>query len=79
MNFDEPDRYDIRRADNRHFGFAHGERYCLGVHLARMILRVESEELFARCRGFELAGDPIRVRSNFVGVLERLPVVLTPR
>jgi cholest-4-en-3-one 26-monooxygenase len=77
--FDEPDRYDIRRADNRHLGFSYGEHYCLGVHLARLILTVEFEELFARCKGFELAGEPVRVRSNFVGGLKHLPLVLTPR
>jgi cytochrome P450 len=77
--FDDPDRYDIRRADNRHLGFAYGEHYCLGVHLARLILRVEFEELLARCRRFELTGEPERVRSNFVGGLKHLPIALTPK
>ena len=77
--FDEPFRYDIRRAPNRHIGFAYGEHFCLGSHLARLILRVEFEELFARFRDIELAGEPQRVRSNFVGGLKRLPVRLTPR
>jgi hypothetical protein len=44
-----------------------------------LILKVEFEELFARCRDFELAGDPVRVRSNFVGGLKHLPIVLTPK
>lgn len=77
--FTDPDRYDIRRDPNRHLGFAYGEHYCLGVHLARLILRVEFEELFARFGRFELAGEPERVRSNFVGGLKHLPVRLTPR
>lgn len=58
---------------------APGEHYCLGVHLARLILRVEFEELFARFGRFELAGEPERVRSNFVGGLKHLPIRLTPR
>ena len=77
--FDEPFRYDIRRSPNRHIGFAYGEHFCLGSHLARLILRVEFEELFARFKGFELTGEPARVRSNFVGGLKHLPVRLTPR
>ena len=77
-HFDRPDEYDIRRNPNRHLGFAFGEHYCLGVHLARLTLKVEFEELFGRFREFELAGEPQRVRSNFVGGLRHLPVELTP-
>jgi len=77
--FNDPFRFDIRRQPNRHLAFAYGEHYCLGVHLARLTLKVEFEELFRRFRSFELAGDPARVRSNFVGGLKHLPVVLTPR
>ena len=77
--FDEPFRYDVRRQPNRHLGFAHGEHFCLGAHLARLTLKVELEELLARFSSFELAGEPVRVRSNFVGGLKHLPVRLTPR
>jgi cholest-4-en-3-one 26-monooxygenase len=76
--FDEPFRFDIRRQSNRHLAFAYGEHYCLGVHLARLTLKVEFQELLRRFTSFELAGDPARVRSNFVGGLKHLPVVLTP-
>ena len=76
--FDEPFRYDIRRTPNRHLGFAYGEHFCLGAHLARLVLRVEFEELFARVATLELTGPPVRVRSNFVGGLKHLPVHLTP-
>jgi cholest-4-en-3-one 26-monooxygenase len=78
-HFDDPFRFDIRRQANRHLAFAYGEHYCLGVHLARLTLKVEFQELLRRFRSFELAGEPARVRSNFVGGLKHLPVVLTPR
>jgi cytochrome P450 len=78
-HFEDPFRYDIRRQANRHLAFAYGEHYCLGVHLARLTLRIEFQELLRRFRSFELAGEPARVRSNFVGGLKHLPVVLTPR
>ena len=34
--FDEPNRLDIKRADNRHAAFAQGLHFCLGAALARM-------------------------------------------
>ena len=78
-HFDDPFRFDVRRSPNRHLGFAFGEHFCLGAHLARLTLRVEFEELLGRFRTFELAGEPVRVRSNFVGGLKHLPLVVTPR
>lgn len=77
--FEDPYRYDIRRQPNRHLGFSYGEHFCLGAHLARLTLKVEFEELIARCKSIELTGEPARVRSNFVGGLKHLPVRLTPR
>lgn len=74
--FPEPDRYDIRRQPNRHLGYAYGEHFCLGAHLARLTLVVEFSELLTRIKGFELAGEPVRVRSNFVGGLKHLPLRL---
>ena len=78
--FPRPLRYDVRRENaRRHLAFSFGEHFCLGAHLARMTLRVEFEELLARCSAIELTGEPARVRSNFVGGLKHLPVRLTPR
>jgi cytochrome P450 len=75
----DPFRFDVRRSPNRHLGFAYGEHFCLGAHLARLTLLVEFQELLARFRTVELTGEPSRVRSNFVGGLKHLPVRLTPR
>lgn len=78
-HFEDPFRFDIRRQDNRHLGFAYGEHYCLGVHLARLTLRIEFEEILRHFRKIELTGEPSRVHSNFVGGLKHLPVRMTPR
>jgi cytochrome P450 len=75
--FAAPDRFDVDRHPNRHLGFAHGEHFCLGAHLARLTLRVEFEELLRRTRAIEQTGEAVRVRSNFVGGLKHLPVRLT--
>ncbi len=76
--FDEPFRYDVERSPNRHIGFAYGEHFCLGAHLARLTLKVEFEELFRRVKGFEQTGEASRVYSNFVGGLKHLPMKLSP-
>lgn len=75
-HFDDAFTYDIRRKNNKHLGFAFGEHYCLGVHLARLTLRVEFEEMLKRFEWIEVTGPPARVRSNFVGGLKHLPVRL---
>jgi cytochrome P450 len=36
--FEDPDRYDIFRTKQRHFGFAFGIHNCLGQQLARLEL-----------------------------------------
>jgi cholest-4-en-3-one 26-monooxygenase len=77
--FDDADRFDLRRDPNPHIGFSFGEHFCLGAHLARLTLRVEFETLVERFADVELVGEPVRVRSNFVGGLKHLPVRLVPR
>jgi cholest-4-en-3-one 26-monooxygenase len=77
--FDAPFTFDLRRTPNQHLGFSFGEHFCLGAHLARLILRVEFEELVRAFADIEQTGDAARVRSNFVGGLKHLPVRLRPR
>ena len=72
-HFDDPFRFDIRRQPNRHLSFAHGEHYCLGVHLARLTLKVEFDELLRRFRSFELDGQPSRCPFQLRGRTEAPP------
>ncbi len=76
--FSDPFLYDITRQPNKHLSFAFGEHFCLGAHLARLALKIEFEEILRRFTSVELTGDPVRVRSNFVGGLKHLPIHLTP-
>ncbi len=78
-HYPDPHRLDVTRnpADNLTFGRG-GPHHCLGAHLARLELRVYLEELVARAARLELAGEPVRLRSNFTNGVKRLPMRLTP-
>ncbi len=48
--FDDPDRFDVRRAPNHHVAFGGpGPHFCLGAHLARREMSVMFRELLTRC------------------------------
>jgi cytochrome P450 len=76
--FEDPDRFDVGRAPNRHMAFGPGGiHHCLGAHLARLEIRITFEELLAREVEIELTGPPERLRSNFFNGIKRLPVKVT--
>jgi cytochrome P450 len=73
--YEEPYRFDVGRDGPREptsFGGG-GPHYCLGAWLARLELRVLLEEIVRRGLRFELAGEPVRIRTNFVNGLHHLP------
>jgi cytochrome P450 len=74
--FADPHRFDVERHPNLHLSFGIGPHFCLGVHLARLEGRVFFQELLATFPSIELAGEPVRVRSNLNNGLSRLPVRL---
>ena len=78
-HYPDPHRLDVARNPTDHLTFGRGGPHqCLGAHLARLELRVYLEELVARVERVELAGDPVRQRTNFTNGLKRLPVRVTP-
>jgi cytochrome P450 len=76
--FDDPRRFDAARSPNRHLAFGSGAHQCLGLHLARLEMRILFETLLDRIEAVELAGDPARSKSTFVGGLKTLPLRITP-
>ena len=74
--FDAPQRFDVRRQPNRHLAFGFAEHFCLGAHLARLEARVFFEELLAAFPQLGPAGEPVRLRSNFVNGYRAVPVLL---
>lgn len=76
--FDEPFMVNLARSPNRHVSFGQGGPHvCLGMWLARLEVRVLFEELSARLRSIEPAGQHRFLRSNFVGGIKELPVTVT--
>jgi hypothetical protein len=76
--FDDPFRVNLARTPNRHLSFGQGGPHvCLGMHLARLEVRVLFQELAKRITAIEAAGDQKFLRSNFVGGIKELPVSVT--
>jgi cytochrome P450 len=73
------DEFLIDREDaRRHLSFGWGVHFCPGSRLAEMQLRILWEEILERFDHIEVAGQPVRVRSNFVKGFSELPVRLHP-
>jgi cytochrome P450 len=72
--FEDPFRFDVGRTDNKHVAFGHGVHFCLGAHLARLELRIFTEEILARVTDIQFAGEPSRSATVFVGGLKHLPI-----
>ena len=77
--FDDPLRFDVGRTPNDHLGFGGpGPHYCLGAHLARREISVMFGELLRRLPDIHAAGEPDRLRSNFINGIKHLPAEWTP-
>ena len=72
--FENPRRFDAARSPNRHLAFGAGAHQCLGLHLARLEMRILFEVLLDRIDSVEPAGEAKRASSTFVGGLKTLPL-----
>ncbi len=72
--FENPRKFDAARSPNRHLAFGAGAHQCLGLHMARLEMRILFNELLDRIETLELAGEPKRAKSTFVGGLKSLPI-----
>jgi len=73
-HFVDPRRFDAARSPNRHLAFGAGAHQCLGLHLARLEMRILFEVLLDRIERVELDGKAERSTSTFVGGLKTLPL-----
>ncbi|MCC0080770.1 MAG: cytochrome P450, partial [Rhodobacter sp.] len=74
----QPFRGELARNPNRHIAFGQGGPHlCLGMHLARLEVKLLFQELVKRIKAIEPAGEQKFLRSNFVGGIKELPVRVT--
>jgi len=76
--FENPRKFDAARSPNRHLAFGAGAHQCLGLHLARLEMRILFETLLDRVDAVAPAGEAKRSNSTFVGGLKTLPLTITP-
>lgn len=76
--FDDPDKFILRRAGNKHIAFGHGSHFCLGAYLARAEIAVMLTELRAHVKDMTIAGPVIWEYSTIVNGISDLPVALSP-
>ncbi len=80
--FPDPHRFDLSRPLEQtkdHVGFGGpGPHFCLGAHLARREITLMFRELHRRIPDIAAAGEPDRLRSNFINGIKHLPATFTP-
>ena len=76
--FEEPERFDIHRPNNRHLALGHGIHFCMGAHLARLEGRVSFEELLARMPDYALDAEPQWQPSPWARAYQSVPLCFDP-
>jgi cytochrome P450 len=77
--FPHPDNIDLGRKPNRHLAFGSGIHACVGMHLARMELRLVLEEVMKRIPRYRLV-EPVPspiLRAGLLWGFESLPLALS--
>ena len=73
--FDDPDRFDVGRDPNPHIAFgAGGPHLCLGMHVARIEIKVMLRELLTRLPNLAPAGPAEHLASNFIAGVRSMPI-----
>ncbi len=76
--FEKPHTLDLARHPNEHIAFGTGPHGCLGQHIARIEIDAILSEVLTRMDGFELAGAPEWLPSNFISGPRTMPVRFRP-
>jgi cytochrome P450 len=79
--YEHPDRFDLFRESRQSVGFGFGVHVCLGMHLARMEVRVAVNTLFDRLPDMRLAAAPdqdLHIKGMAFRSPIALPIAFTP-
>ena len=74
--FECPNDFRLDRKANNHLSFGHGIHTCIGMHLARIELKIAVEEVLSRIPDFELI-EPVpepKIRGGLMWAFDSLPV-----
>ena len=75
--YENPDAYDVRRADPQHLTFGYGLHFCLGASLARLEGRVALDEFLNRWPEWDIDYDDIKLApTSTVRGWERMPLLI---
>jgi cytochrome P450 len=75
--YPEPDRFVWNRRIERVLSFGTGQHYCIGIHLARLELRILVETFLRRVERYSFAMErAVRLPSSFQWGWNELPVVI---
>ena len=77
--FSDPFTFDVSRDEARHLSFGYGQHLCIGWRLAEMQLTVVLTELLKRFPDLTATGELVRMRSNFLNSIKRMPVTFSPQ
>jgi hypothetical protein len=72
--FEEPFEFRVDRSPNKQVAFGYGVHVCLGMHLARLEMRILFEELLPRIKSLALDGEVRWAQSAFVSGPRRVPI-----
>jgi cholest-4-en-3-one 26-monooxygenase len=75
--FDHPEAFNVMRFPNEHIAFGTAAHTCLGLHAARLELKVMFEQLLRLCPSITLDGDVEFVRDNLIHGVRKMPLALS--
>jgi cytochrome P450 len=77
--FEDPDRFDMRRTSRRILTFGHGNHSCLGIHIAALEGELALQAVLKRIPDYAIDATRVeRLRSEFVAGIIGLPASWTP-